>query len=957
MPNAVRRLSSTLRSLVPQSLASRASLAISAVFLVGMVAMTAVSLSTFDGQLAAVLRGEQDLLVGRVAEDVDQRIDLLQSALRDSAARIDEGDLSSFTAARAALERNDGLASVFDRSVFLFSAKGTLLSERPFRTDRLGQDATWRPYIRKTMETGRPVISEPFKTNAGDGNFVMVLTMPVRARDGRLIGLLTGSLDLTRPDLLGSVAKLRIGRSGYVTIATAEGKLIIDPDSRRLSSRPYPPGANAPFDRALKGFEGTAESVDETGRPAFVTYHHVRSAGWMVSAVYPRDEAYEYIHHFVRNFLLALAAAAIAVLLAIWYLTRYLTRPLDALSRHMSGYSATKERIAPMPGESAGSGEVRALTTAFNALTRRLNEREESMISALRQYQVITESSTDLITRHARDGEILFASPACRRVLGVDEPELIGRHLADLVHPDDLPRLLAAFDAAWTSDAATTVAYRARLATEDYVWLESALRPLAAASGRGEEILCLSRDIDERKRMEEKLHRESRHDSLTQLPNRLLLDERLPAAMTRCYREGSLLAVLLIDLDRFKDINDTLGHRSGDELLTAVAARFASCTRAGDTVARWGGDEFVVVLPGIVHPEVARGVADRYMKALKAPFEHDGRTLHVTASIGIAVAGDGLVATDELLANADVAMYRAKRRGGNASVTYASEMNEGAHDRLSMENALFHAVDRDELRLHYQPLVSARSGRIVAVEALLRWQHPEFGLVSPGVFIPVAERIGVIADMGDWALRTACAQMAEWHREGLDGLGLSVNISGRQFTCGTLVGTVRDALADSGLPASCLELELTETLLMENNHYSQETLAALKRLGVTIALDDFGVGYSSLSYLKQFTLDTLKVDRAFTSEMLGSSESEAIVRATFDISRALKLRTVAEGVETRAQANFLAELGCDVLQGYHFAKPMPADQVLGFVQSAPIHLFPRPAAPVVAVAAAALAPA
>ena len=940
----VRKMLRLRRWLVPKSLATRASLATSIVFLAGVAAMASVSLETFDKQLTAVLSSEQDLLVGRIAENVDYRIELLQNALRDSAARIDEHDLSDYRTAREALERNDGLASVFDRSVFLFSAKGVLQAERPYRPDRIGQDATWRPYIRQTLQTARPVISEPFKTNAGDGNYVVVLTMPVLSRDGKLIGLLTGSLGLTRPEMLGSVAKTRIGQTGYVSIVTSDGKLIIDPDARRLSKPMYAPGANALFDQALKGVEGTSSSVDENGRPAFISYHRIKTAGWIVSAVYPKDEAYAYVGHLVRNFLLALAAAALGILFAIWSMTRYLTQPLIALSRHIADYSATDGRIAPLTGAVAGgSGEVHALTSAFNALTRRLNEREESLVSTMRQYQLITEGSTDLITRHGRDGSIRFASPASQNVLGVASQALVGTNIAERVHPDDLPLLQAAFDATAASDGGTTVAYRARLASDEYVWLESALRSLAVGD-RGDDILCLSRNIDERKRMEDHLHMQARTDSLTRLPNRLLLDERLPAAMARCYREGSLLAVLLIDLDRFKDINDTLGHHSGDELLAAVAARFATCTRTGDTIARWGGDEFVVVLPGLPHPDAARAIAERYIKALKQPFAHKGEQLHVTASVGIAIAGDGAVASEALLANADVAMYRAKRRGGGASVTYASEMNEGAHSRLSMESALFHAVERGEMRLHYQPLVSARTGRMVGVEALLRWEHPELGMVSPGVFIPIAERIGVIADMGDWVLETACRQMAEWHRSGLDGLALSVNISGRQFAGDSLVDSVRDVLRNTGLPPDCLELELTETLLMEDNEHSQATITRLKQLGVTIALDDFGVGYSSLSYLKQFTLDTLKVDRAFTSEMLTSAESEAIVRATFDIARALNLRTVAEGVETRPQASFLAELGCDVLQGFYFAKPMPAENLLAFATAAPIHLLGRPTA-------------
>ena len=936
---SVGRLLARLRALAPQSLASRAALSLSAVFIAGLATVGLVSLQTFDQQLAYVLEGEQDLLLNRIAEDVDHRIEVLQSALSDSAAHLDEKDLASYASAQAALERNDGLASVFDRSVFLFSGKGVLMAERPYRTDRLGQDATWRPYIRDTIATNRPVISEPFRTNAGDGSFVIVLTMPVRAHDGRLIGLLTGSLGLTRPDMLGTVAQTRIGQTGHLAIVSADGKLIIHPDARRLSKPLFAPGTNALFDSALNGFEGTAENVDDKGRPAFVSYRRIRTAGWIVCATYPREEAFAYVHYLERNFLLAVGATALLVLLAVWALARRHMRPLDRLCRHLSGYDASQGCLAPV-AELHGSAEVRALTAAFNALTGRLVEREETVVAAMRQYQLITDSSTDLITRHSPEGVILFASPASERVLGVPASALVGRRLADLVHSEDLPRVLAAFDLARSSDAATTVTFRARQGDREHVWLESALRVVSAGDGKAE-ILCLSRDIDERKRLEDTLHREARYDRVTKLPNRLQLDERLATAVARCRREESGLAVLLIDLDRFKDINDTLGHRTGDELLAAVAARFASCTRAGDTIARFGGDEFVVVLPGLRHPEAACKVAARYVQALREPFELHGRLLQVTASVGIALASEDSLAAEQLLANADTAMYRAKRRGGNAAVTYALEMNEGAKDRLSMESALFHAVERDQLRLHYQPLVAADSGSIVGVEALLRWEHPEFGLVSPGVFIPIAERIGVIADMGDWVLSTACRQMAQWHREGLPGMGLSVNISGRQFAGDSLVSTVHETLAATGLDPACLELELTETLLMEDVPHSQQVLASLKALGVTVALDDFGVGYSSLSYLKQFTLDTLKVDRAFTSEMLTSTQSEAIVRATFDIAHALKLRTVAEGVETRAQAGFLAELGCDVLQGFYFAKPMPSDQLYAFAKAAPIHLIGR----------------
>jgi diguanylate cyclase (GGDEF)-like protein/PAS domain S-box-containing protein len=930
------------RRFVPQSLAARASVAISFVFLVAIAAIASYSLRTFNSQLISVLSSDQNLLLGRISENVDQQLALLQGALRASAVNITPADLSDHASAQAVLKRNDGLAAIFDRSIFLFSANGILLAERPDRTDRVGQDARWRNYIKRTIETRQPVISEPFKTNVGDENIVLVLTMPILASDGSLVGILTGSLGLTRPDMLGNISRTVIGGTGHVAIMTRDGKTIMDRDKSRLSKPLYAPGENALFDRALAGFEGTAESNDENGRPSFVSYRKVQSAGWIVTAIYPKDEAYRHIGQFVTDFLWLLGGSTLLVLLAIWALTRYLTLPLIALTRHITAYSATAGRIAPLPGVAgSGSGEVRALTTTFNALTRSLNDREESVISAMRKYQIITENSTDLITRHALDGTTLFASPASATVLGIAAETMTGHNVIEHVHPEDTPRVQQAFHDAGSTDASITVAYRARVAGGEYVWLESALRFMKSAD-QAAEILCISRNIDERKRMEDKLHLEARTDRLTGLPNRLMLEERLDLAMSRCCRDESLLAVLLIDLDRFKNINDTLGHRRGDELLASVAKRFANCARSQDTLARWGGDEFVVILPGIQSAEIVRDIADRYRDALKEPFQHQGGMLHVTASIGVSITSDTSADSETLLASADVAMYRAKARGGNSCVSYASEMSAGAHGRLSMESALFHATEREELRLHYQPLISAKTGRIVGVEALVRWQHPEFGLVPPGVFIPLAERTGVIGEIGDWVLFTACRQMAEWRAAGLHGMSVSVNISGRQFSGDTLVPTVARALQSTGLPPGCLELELTETLLMENTDHSQATIRELKQLGVSIALDDFGIGYSSLSYLQQFTLDTLKIDRAFTSEMLTSPQSEAIVRATFDIARALNFRTVAEGIETRAQAGFLAELGCDVFQGFYFAKPLPAQELLAFARSSPIHLFPRP---------------
>jgi diguanylate cyclase (GGDEF)-like protein len=402
-----------------------------------------------------------------------------------------------------------------------------------------------------------------------------------------------------------------------------------------------------------------------------------------------------------------------------------------------------------------------------------------------------------------------------------------------------------------------------------------------------------------------------------------------------------MLAMLMIDIDRFKNINDTLGHGMGDALLKLAGAKLKSCIRDCDTLARWGGDEFVLLLPGLEDSVTASTVAQRCLTALKEPFAIDGQSLHITASIGISVSPDANAEAETLLKNADTAMYKAKARGGDCFIMYNPEMSAGARSRLSMENALFHAIDRNELLLHYQPLISAKTGRLVGVEALIRWQHPEYGLVSPGQFIPIAEEAGLIDAIGEWVLRTACTQMNSWYRSGLPRIPVSVNLSSRQFRQDTLAKTIKAVLDDTGFDSQYLELELTESLLMDDTTRSKAILGELKALGVSIALDDFGTGYSSLSYLKGFHLDTLKIDRTFTAELTTSEATASIVKATIGLAKGLRLKTIAEGVETRAQANFLVKQGCDVLQGFLFARPMEPDAFLSFAQASHTYLLSR----------------
>jgi diguanylate cyclase (GGDEF)-like protein len=486
-----------------------------------------------------------------------------------------------------------------------------------------------------------------------------------------------------------------------------------------------------------------------------------------------------------------------------------------------------------------------------------------------------------------------------------------------------------------------TVSYRLQHVDRHYVWFETTLRVMTGATGElMADVLCASRNISERKQMEERLHDLVRTDHLTELPNRFLLEERFAEGLAEARRDGLLLAMLVIDIDRFKNINDTLGHGMGDALLKLAASRLTAWIRPSDTLARWGGDEFVLFLPGLQDANTAVDIARRCLAALKRPFVVEGQVLHITASIGVSVSQEVGTETETMLKNADTAMYRAKARGGDCLVTYATEMSAGAHGRLSMENALFQALEKHELLLYYQPLISATSGRLAGAEALLRWQHPDLGLVLPSQFIPIAEDSGLIEPIGEWALRTACAQMKDWHNRGLPRIPVSVNLSARQFR-DNLVSVIKAALDDTGLDPSLLELELTETLLMDDTARIKAILSELNALGVKIALDDFGTGYSSLSYLRGFQLDTLKIDRTFTAELTTSEADASIVRAIIGLAKGLSLRTVAEGVETKAQATLLREHGCDVFQGYMFAQPMLPEAFASFASASHIHSLPN----------------
>jgi diguanylate cyclase (GGDEF)-like protein/PAS domain S-box-containing protein len=432
-------------------------------------------------------------------------------------------------------------------------------------------------------------------------------------------------------------------------------------------------------------------------------------------------------------------------------------------------------------------------------------------------------------------------------------------------------------------------------------------------------------DISERKAADDRIHFMAHYDALTGLPNRVLLHDRIFQAITVAPRFDRKVAILFLDLDRFKTINDTLGHSIGDLLLQSVAERLKSCIRSSDTIARLGGDEFIVVLPDLLEGAYAASVAQKILDIISTPFLIRDVELNTSASIGISLYPDDGRSNEDLIVNADVAMYRSKESGRNNYHFFIPEMNDSAYERLTMENSLRRALERREFVLHYQPQVNSETGRIIGAEALVRWQHPEMGLVPPGMFIPIAEESGLIVAIGEWVLREACRQNKAWQDEGLSPFPVAVNLSTAQFRQKNLTTLLVDVLKETGLDPRWLELEITESGIMQGGEAVVKTLHSLKQMGLKLSIDDFGTGYSSLSYLKRFPLDKLKIDQSFVRDITTSQDDAAIVIAIIGMARSLKLRVIAEGVETRGHLDFLTSNGCAEIQGYYFGKPEPAD--------------------------------
>ena len=549
-------------------------------------------------------------------------------------------------------------------------------------------------------------------------------------------------------------------------------------------------------------------------------------------------------------------------------------------------------------------------------------EANAARTAAEARFSSLVRNSSDAIAIAAEDGRLFYVTPSAERVFGLRPEELVGRRMTELVALEDRARLQELFSTSLAqAGASATLELRVPRGKDRHRIIEMVATNLLTEPSVAGCVLNI-RDVTDRKGLEDQLRRLAFHDPLTLLANRALFRDRVEHALAVSRRRGNRVAAIFVDLDNFKKINDSMGHGEGDRVLRATAQRLSKCTRNGDTVARLGGDEFAILTEDAAHADDVIEVAARIVEALKEPFPFAGSSLRVAASVGVAFA-DEADGVEELLRNADVAMYHAKEQGKSRYAVFQPEMQREVQDRLRIEADLTRAIHRNELRLLYQPIVDLGSGYLLGVEALVRWQHPERGLIPPAEFIEVAEETGQVVGLGRWVLHEACREVREWQRRMPLGkqLRVAVNVSGQQLQGGDLVAEVTGALEHTGLDAGALVIEMTESVVMQNTEETFAKLSRLKRLGVRIAIDDFGTGYSSLSYLHRFPIDILKIDRSFVQRLGEERDGTELARAIITLGETLGLEVVAEGIEYEHQLRELVELGCVAGQGYYYSRP------------------------------------
>ena len=1037
------------KALPRHSLKTRILFATTAVFIAVLWSLSFYASRRLHADMQNLLGAQQQSTITYIAAQVDKELRDRIKGLELIAAAIEPSLVDNPESLQRFIEQRHVLHSLFNAGVFATDRDGAAIADVPKATGRTGINYLDRDYMNRALREGKATVSRPLIGKHAKAAAI-VIAVPIRTADGRIVGALSGVTRLDQPNFLDPITEGRYGRTGgYLLIEQKERLVITASDKSRILALEPPRGTNPPLDRHVDGYGETSILINPSGVEVLTSSQSIPTAGWIAVASLPTSEAFEPIDTMRRQlFFVTLGLTLLAAALS-WWMLRRLLRPLDSAARALTVMRVSDQEIEPLPVGRAD--EIGLLVAAFNALLAVLNKREAALQESEERFKALHDGSFGGIAINDK-GVILDCNKSLEDMTGYSRDELIGVNALFIVTPEWREQVMQnirnSYDQPYDveglrKDGSTypmtvrgkNIPYKGRTVrvtefrditeqrlaeqqqriaaiafeSQEGMFITDAQHrivranqafvritgyPVDEAIGQNPHILGSGRhppeffadllhglerdgvwqgeiwnrrkdgeeypswvtitgvrdssstithyvasldDITLRKRAEEEIKHLAFFDQLTGLPNRRLLADRLKQALTASCRHQHCGALLFIDLDNFKTLNDTLGHDKGDLLLQQVTQRLTGCVREGDTVARLGGDEFIVLLETLSAnlQEAASQtemIGEKIITQLNHPYRFSGYEHHSSASIGITMFNGCEEVAEELLKRADMAMYQAKAAGRDTLSFFDPEMQAIVSARATMEAGLRDAIQQQHFVIHLLAQVVAQH-RVIGAEALLRWHDPVNGLVPPLAFIPLAEESGLILPIGQWVLETVCERLALWARQPeLAHLSIAVNISARQFRQKDFIEQVLNAVTRSGARPQQLKLELTESMLVHDIEDVIAKMVTLKAAGIGFSLDDFGTGYSSLAYLKRLPLDQLKIDQGFIRDILIDPDDAAIAKMIISLGDSLGLNVIAEGVETEAQRQTLSGQGCHAYQGYLFSRPLPLENFETYVR-------------------------
>ncbi len=931
LPTAEDKTKSATQVLPRHSLKNRITVATLVIFLAGFWSLSLLAGKILRTDMERLLGQQQFSTASIIAANIEDQLERRANALEQVAALAAQAMPDKPAKVQELIDRLPILQTLFNGGIVATGIDGHMIADFPHSANWPAINFLEIASVASTLSDGKTTIAPIQHKNLDIPAFS--ITVAIRDSRGEVSGALVGITNLGAHNFLGHITKARYGETGgYLLVAPQQRLVLTATDQRRLMEALPAPGLNPMIDRFIEGNEGSSIIVGPHGVQVLASDKKVPIAGWILSAVLPTEEAFAPMRDMQQRMLLLTLALTLLVAGLTWWMLRRQFSPMLAATTRLEVMSANTQALTPLPV--ARQDEIGQLIGGFNRLLGTLAQREEALKESEQRWKFAIEGAGDgLWDWNLNDGSVFF-SKRWKEMLGFTEDE-ITPCLADMekhIHPDDRADALAAMQTCLDGNTPIYASeHRVRCKDGSYKWiLDRGMVVSRAPDGKALRMIGTHSDISTRKAAQDEIRSLAFYDPLTALPNRRLLLDRLRQALAASTRSGHQGALMFIDLDNFKTINDTLGHDKGDLLLQQVAERLLANVREGDTVARLGGDEFVAMLENLSEnvqeaATQAENAGEKILAALNQPYLFAGHPKYSSASIGITLFADHQESINELMKRADLSMYQAKNTGGNTLRFFNPEMQALVMARAALEASLREALLKTQFLLYYQAQVTD-AHRLTGAEALVRWQHPQRGVVPPDEFIPLAEKTGLILPLGQWVLEAACAQLASWAtRPGLAHLTVAVNISALQFHHRDFVNQVLTALEHTGANPKRLKLELTESLLIDNVEDVIARMESLKQKGVGFSLDEFGTGYSSLSYLKRLPLDQLKIDRGFIRDILTDANDAAIAKMVVALGESLGLSVIAEGVEIEAQRNFLADRGCHAYQGYLFSQPLPAE--------------------------------